>query len=372
MKTHNAENERIKHRYFTYLREAKRASEASIDKVAGALHRFESYTKFQSFKSFRFQQAIAFKRHLAEAKNPDTDAPLSKATLHGTLTALRNFFFWLADQPGYKRQIPYSSADYFNLSANEVRIARARRERPVPTTEQIRHVLDTMPAISEIDRRNRALIAFTLLTGARDNAIASFKLKHIDLEAGCVTQDAREVRTKNAKTFTTTFFPVGDDIRTIVEDWIAFLKTEKLWGLEEPLFPATRVALGTERQFKANGLDRKHWATTEPIRRIFRNAFEVAGLPYANPHSFRKTLALLGQKLCHSPEEMKAWSQNFGHENVLTTLTSYGRIGSERQAEIIRQMADQNDQTVDELEEIDRMIQSMRRKSRSPDEGRAP
>ena len=47
-----------------------------------------------------------------------------------------------------------------------------------------------------IERRNRALIAFTLLTGARDSAIASMKLKHINLVAACVNQDAREVQTK--------------------------------------------------------------------------------------------------------------------------------------------------------------------------------
>ena len=60
-----------------------------------------------------------------------------------------------------------------------------------------------MPFNSDIERRNRALIAFTLLTGARDSAIASGKLKHVDLVAGCVFQDAREVRSKFSKTFTT-------------------------------------------------------------------------------------------------------------------------------------------------------------------------
>jgi hypothetical protein len=35
-------------------------------------------------------------------------------------------------------------------------------------------------------------------------------------------------------------------------------------------------------------------------------------LPYFNPHSFRKTLALLGGRICKTPEEYKAWSQNLG------------------------------------------------------------
>jgi hypothetical protein len=53
----------------------------------------------------------------------------------------------------------------------------------------------------------------------------------------------------------------------------------------------------------------------------------------ANPHSFRKTLALLGGQVCKSPEEYKAWSQNLGHEHVLTTFSSYGDVGRHRQAE---------------------------------------
>ena len=87
-----------------------------------------------------------------------------------------------------------------------------------------------MPANTAVERRNRALVAFTTLTGARDGAIASFKLKHVDLKASCVHQDARDVKTKFNKTFTTYFFPVGDEFREVLDAWIAELKTEQLWG----------------------------------------------------------------------------------------------------------------------------------------------
>jgi integrase/recombinase XerD len=88
--------------------------------------------------------------------------------------------------------------------------------------------------------------------------------------------------------------------------------------------------------FRGIGLDRKHWSSASPIRTLFKGAFAAAGLPYFNPHSFRKTLALLGGQICKSPEEYKAWSQNLGHENVLTTFSSYGDVALHRQAEIIR------------------------------------
>ncbi|MGP8175489.1 MAG: hypothetical protein ACLP7O_13210, partial [Terracidiphilus sp.] len=107
----------------------------------------------------------------------------------------------------------------------------------------------------------------------------------------------------------------------------------------DPLFPATRVALGKTRQFEPCGLERNHWKTTTPIRTIFREAFEGADLPYFHPHSLRHTLARLGETLCRTPEEFKAWSQNLGHEKVRTTFDSYGSVTSDRQGEIIRGLA---------------------------------
>jgi integrase len=65
------------------------------------------------------------------------------------------------------------------------------RERPVPTLEQIRGVLAAMPHTTEIEQRNRGLIAFTLMTGVRDGALASLKLKHVDLAAAKVVQAGR-------------------------------------------------------------------------------------------------------------------------------------------------------------------------------------
>jgi hypothetical protein len=65
----------------------------------------------------------------------------------------------------------------------------------------------------------------------------------------------------------------------------------------------------------------------------------AAGLPYFNPHSFRNTLVRLGQTLCQSPEAFKAWSQNLGHEKVLTTFVSYGAVACDRQGEILRGLA---------------------------------
>lgn len=338
MTKHNADNERIKRTYFIFLKEAKRQNEASVDAVAKAISRFEFYTKYRDFKAFHFEQAVAFKKYLNQQINQQTGKKLSKATLNSTLRQLKAFFQWLAMQSGYKSRINYTDMEYFNLSEKEVRVATAHREKAVPTLQQIKHVINIMPANTPIEWRNRSLMAFTILTGARDSAIASMKLKHIDIKCNKVFQDAREVNTKFSKTFTTFFFPVGDDIEQIVVDWVHYLKEELLYGNDDPLFPKTNVITGENRTFQASGLKCEHWRNASPIRAIFKDAFESADLPYFNLHSFRDTLVMLGQTLCQSPEEFKSWSQNLGHENVLTTFTSYGEVQHHRQGEIFQQL----------------------------------
>jgi integrase len=304
---------------------------------------------------------VAFKSHLNEQRNPRSNKPLSASTKHTTLGALKAFFLWLADQPGYRSAVSYSDAEYFNASEHDRAVASAKREQVAPTPEQILRVLRSMPTTTEIDLRNRALVAFVFLTGMRDGAVASTKLKHVDLADGSVFQDARDMRTKFSKTFRTWFFPVGDEVRQIVEDWVQYLREQAAWGQDDPLFPATQIARGSSTKFEASGLAREHWSSASPIRQIFRTAFEGAGLSYFNPHSFRKTLALLGEQLCHGPEEFKAWSQNIGHEDVMTTLRSYGEVPSRRQAEIIRHLAEPAIERDVVLDDVMRSIEKLRR-----------
>ena len=69
--------------------------------MSKALARFEADTRHRDFMAFHFEQAIAFKKHLAEQKGQRSGAKLSKATLNATLAHVNRFFHWLAGQPGY-------------------------------------------------------------------------------------------------------------------------------------------------------------------------------------------------------------------------------------------------------------------------------
>src|SRR5271155_4793926 len=164
----NGPNERVKRRYLHELKEKKGRDEASLDAVAKAIDRFEKYSKHRDFKRFHVEQARAFKTHLASTRNARTGEPLSASTVHSTLAALKGFFAWLAHQRGYRSQINLTDVEYFNAPDNLSRVATARRYKACPTIQQVRAMLNAMPEGNEIERRDRAVIAFALVSGARD------------------------------------------------------------------------------------------------------------------------------------------------------------------------------------------------------------
>jgi hypothetical protein len=95
------------------------------------------------------------------------------------------------------------------------------------------------------------------------------RLKHVDLITNSANQDAWEVKTKFSKIFNTFFFPVGEEVLEIVAAWVSYLRDEKLWGNDDPLFPATRITLGATRQFEAAGCRGITGATPRPFVRSF-------------------------------------------------------------------------------------------------------
>lgn len=335
---YNPENERIKREYLKRMGESQQRSQATVDNIRKAICKFEEYTGQESFKKFDSDQAIGFKALLTSTLNKRTGKPLSKSTVLSITRNLKDFFKWLRDHNGYKRLL-LDDIEYFNLTDKEIAEASIRKMRKAPTLEQIGRVISLMPDKNEIQRRNRASIAFTILTGIRDGALISLRLKHVICEKGLVEQLPDEVKTKFSKTIYTYFFPVGQEIREIVMEWITFLRTVKLYGDDDPVFPRTKMVLDKNNLFVPEGIEPDFWQTAEPVRQIFREAFVNAGLEYFNPHSFRITLVRLGEKVCKTPEEFKVWSQNLGHEDPLTTFTSYGHVDEYNQGEIMKRLS---------------------------------
>lgn len=237
MRKVNGSNERIKRDYVEYLKEAKGQDQKSIDKALAAILKFEESTKFKPFKKFHREQAREFKDALAKASNPRTGAPISLSTISTTLGLVKGFFFWLVRRPGFQKVLGYADVEYFNNNRKDNRAAHAERSIPFPSTKAAYHAFQAMPDGTEMQRRDKAIFAFVIITGARAAAVASLRLKHINLIDDHVYQDAREVKTKAAKTITTWFFPMHPDHLEYFTAWVNYLRDEKMYGPEDALFP---------------------------------------------------------------------------------------------------------------------------------------
>jgi hypothetical protein len=115
------------------------------------------------------------------------------------------------------------------------------------------------------------------------------------------------------------------------------LREEHLFSATDPLFPQDpRSAVGPDRRFAALGIDRTPWSSASSAARIFKEAFRNRRSPALLATSrVRDTLAELSREHCRTPEDYKAWSQNMGHEDVMTTFRSYGSVATGRQVELM-------------------------------------
>lgn len=325
----NAKNERIKRAYRIFLKEADGKADATIEQIMKAIERYEACTSRADFGTFDQRKAVRFKDHMAAQE-------LAKATILSTVTALKRFFGWLSHQSGYRSRIRRTDIEYLNLADRDIRAAKAPADRPAPSLDQVRKAFAGMPTKTTIDRRDRAVFALLGLTGIRDGALITLKLKHFNETDLRILQNPNEVATKNAKRIDTFLIDIASELKAALIDWKHHLVEKELFSPTDPLFPKTAIGQDRNDCFVAVGLSREHWASAQSVRNLVKAAFEAVGLPYFHPHTFRHMLVEQAYRLCRTPEQFKAWSQNFGHEDVLTTLRSYGKIDLQRQRQILQ------------------------------------
>lgn len=338
MANRNSENTRIKRKYFAYLRGPDGAAEATVEKIAASLTLFENAMGYKDFRRHNLSWPERFKEVLADATGP-TGKPLSISTQSNHMRHVSKFIMWLSDRPGYKSRIGWTDAKYYRLSRKEERIASAHRDPIYALPEQALKAFRAMPHETELQKRDRAIFAFLIMTGARVKATTTLKLKRINLEERSVLQDARDVDTKGAKTFLTAFYVAEQDVWDTFRDWVVYLYDQKLFGPEDPLFPKNGRERGEDGNFVSEAVTRSHWSQTGSIRQIVKGAFQRLHMPSYGPHSFRHTLTHIGMDICPNPRAFKAWSQNFGHSDVATTLNNYGKLTSREQVEQIRMLS---------------------------------
>ena len=331
-------NEKVKRRYFDYKRGPDGFSDKSILAVEKAIWKYEEFSKEEDFALFSNKKADQFKKYLATKINKKSGKLLGLKSQYHHLRHLREFFLWLSTQPGYKSRIGVNEAMYLQLSKKERQMATAPSEPKYPTLAQIQKMC-SFPVINEIDQRDRALIAFTAITGIRDQAVVTLRIGCYDPESRLIKQlPSMGVETKFSKEIYTTLLSIDTELYRYFNEWYEYLTKVKHFGLEDPLFPSTEIAqIGPKyHAYESKGVSKKFWADAGPMRQIFRDRAKEVGIDYYYPHSFRHFVTMEVEKHITTAEQMKALSQNLGHEHVATTYSAYGSMSPHRVNEVVR------------------------------------
>tara|TARA_R110000787_G_scaffold73456_4_gene163700 strand:- start:5653 stop:6762 length:1110 start_codon:yes stop_codon:yes gene_type:complete len=353
MAEYNPNNEIAKKQYEEALLHGKYRDPKTVKAVWNSINSFEAFTGHIDFKDVSTEHVKAFKESLEHEKNSAGEL-LSLSTIRSTLGNLRELFEWLATHPKFIKKVDGRITQYFRLSNNANRAARASKEKTPPTLEELETTLKAMPSKTDIEKRDRAMFAFVILTCIRDDALVSLKRKDVDADRRIIWQDPRHVRTKRRKGILTKFLgkplPLAEEI---VMDWLKHL--DEVFDIKpnDPLFPKTLTRNNPETMaFEVQGLSREHYANSGQVRDIFRAAFKAVGLGYYNPHLFRNTIVKWALKNM-SQFEFMALSQNIGHEHVMTTYNPYGKLSADEQIEAIEKigakMPELQDVSIDEL-----------------------
>jgi integrase/recombinase XerD len=331
-------NERIKRTYRKWLLEAKGLSVSTVDQMLRAIALYETIFQEEDYGLFNSERAILFKEKLRQKTHKGNK--LSSNSIRAYLTHLKTFFEWLCTQPGYKSKISNSKLEYLRVTRKETRIAAQSNPRKYPYIDHVKQLVNSIKINTVVDMRDQALIAFTFLTGMRDAAIISLPLECIDEKNLCIYQNPKMgVETKFSKSILSKIFQFDDDLLLIVLNWIEYLK-KKGFSSIDPVFPRSKLEkIENGYSFKeAEDILPEFWGSANRMRTIFKERSLAANLTYYPPHTFRHSTIFYALKMTRTGSEVKAVSQNFGHEDVATTFSIYGNYPEDQLLEVLNKM----------------------------------
>lgn len=320
------QNEQIKREYFEHLRGAEGFAESSVRTFAEAIAQWQLFSGGDDFSNFNKTKALAFREWLVKRATKTKSGQLTLVTQGNYLRRIKKFFTWLSGHQSFRTKILKNDIEFLRLSKKDALIARSGTTKAMPSFEDARKIIEGIDVKNEIDRRDRALICFSLITGCRISAIVSLKMKCFDKNKKLIDQNPGDgVKTKNSKKILTTFFPIGwNDPEKYFIEWFEYLE-KKGFQSNDPIFPSTLGNFNSvQSRYSKELIGNSFWEGTSGARKIFEKRCHNAGLPYFHPHSFRHLVVSVMSKTRLTEEEKRAISLNLGHANVSTTFGAYG------------------------------------------------
>lgn len=309
-----------------------------------AIRDFERFTGGKPFERITAADVAIWRTEvIRRAGAYREDRGISRSSARHRASHLRRFFEWLAKQPAHKHLDGISG--YFQLPRKFHAGPELSAAKVYPTIDEALEMLNSLPRRTLKDRRDRAIFAMAFVAGLRESALITLRVRHVDVVLKRVHHDGRDLNAKNGKSFEIDWFPRSEPFQAVLLDWINEVHS---FGISEndALFPDIRKIAGRD-------IARQGRSSIDPMRTagavdaVFAQARK--GRQHYTPHSARHTLAALGDKICRTPEQRKAWSLNLGHSSEAVTWAHYGRVDDARKAAIFAEFGQIKSWTDEEL-----------------------
>ncbi|THH37438.1 site-specific integrase [Aliishimia ponticola] len=325
-------NERL---LYAWQKHAGQFSDKTIDRHLTAIRWLEDFLDGKPFVKLTLEDCYAVRDHLKASLHPGAPNPKSKSTVQHTASHLRDFFEWLLKQPEHRR-LPAGLPDALRLPRAAYSASLPKAPKAYPSLEEARNLLKGMPSKTTIQKRDRAIFALAFLGALRADTSISLRLGDVDCTGAKIIQNADTARTKNGKSLQIAWFPIPEDLRAAVIDWVAFMEGAGFTP-EDALFPQ-KNAFNGRRTFPAR--------RNQPIAPMtschsVSVAFEVACNGHHTkytPHSAKHTIAAERDRRRLTSEQRKAWSENMGHENEQITSSHYGKLTHDRRLALLEHL----------------------------------
>lgn len=349
----NPANEEIKQDYRFYLKHQRdfKLNNDSIKDKMSKIDKYDEFFNYADFMSFDTNKGVKYYDYLIERFEQNQ---IEMTTVLSYLMTIKEFLYWYFSNHKCKaRKKLLESLVTLEPKAEHKRLAQRLEYVEYPTQEEFEQII-SFPEKTILDKRDKAILAFLYVSGARINAVATATIKSFDEKKMIFFQDPLEgVKTKYSKHIISILLEFDKKYYEIIRNWISFLKAEHGFKDGDPLFPVVKDVV------------KKNFMNGEgDYRKMIAKRCRDVSLPEYHPHAFRHAHIYKALSYVSNGWQFRALSQNVGHESMMTILEKYAKMKPEEYMRVLDDMVGDGDVN-NELSKFstDELIEELKRRT---------
>ena len=328
----NPANEEIKQDYRFYLKHQRdfKLNNDSIKDKMSKIDKYDEFFNYADFIEFDTNKGIEYYNHLLGRFE---NGQLEMSTVLSYLNTIKEFLNWYFDNHKVKsKKTLIASLVTLEPKDEHRRLAQRLEYVEYPSQDEFEQII-SFSEETILDKRDKAILTFLYISGARISAVATATIKSIDEKKMIFFQDPLEgIKTKRSKHIISILLKFDKKYYECIRSWINFLKVECGFRGIDPLFPVVKDVV--KKNFMNGEAD---------YRKMIAKRCRDVLLPEYHPHAFRHAHIYKALSYVRNGWQLRALSQNVGHESLMTILEKYAKMKPEEYMRVLDDMVGDGD-----------------------------